>query len=236
MARIKVTVEKSGFLNGTIDPHDPIWVRFRIQHDGGVFWLTVVSVNWGRGYKPGELRNNVERVLEHVDGREHVVLLIQELDEADSAPEHRTVREELKDTLAPAVLVEWWCREPIVVSGAAKVRRERKVMTMDQGSVIGGPPGTGPRRFCVSCIAVIEGVRIGLWNTHPHRGNTGSHKVGMARRLGERVVAREVDALAHLAQLVIGGGDMNDRNYPKSHPREKTAFERGFDTIRYVVA
>jgi hypothetical protein len=206
----KIDVEVAGtfVLGGTIDGHDPIGVRFKITKGRGrnqkIFWLTVVSVNWGRGYNPGEFKRNVMKVLEHVDGREYVVLLMQEIDETDEAPEHKVTKRLLE-------------------------------MTMDQGSAIGAPDGTGPRRFFVSCVAVIEGVKIGFGNQHPHR-NLPSFAVQRARGRGEVVTRQEVRELTEICDLVVHGGDMNDRDYPKSHPKEKVAIERGLDMIRYIKA
>lgn len=232
MGRIRVEVIRRFTLNGTIDGHDPLGVTFRILGGDQPFRLTVITVNWGRGYDAGEFRRNVLNVLNRVEELEYVVLLIQELDEADQAPEHQVFRKAMEPG---TTLVEWWTREPIAVSPGVPVHRQRKVMTMDQGTAIGAPTGTGPRRFFVSCIATIEGVRIGLGNQHPHR-NLPNAKVQTARRRGEAVTRREIRGLVTLCALVVHGGDMNDTDYPKSHPREKTANERGLDTIRYIVA
>lgn len=231
MMKIKVQVVKQFVLNGTIDGHKPVGVTFRILGPGGWFRLTVITVNWGRGYRPGEFHANVVNVLDAVDEKQYVVLLIQELDEADKAPEHQIFRKEMEPG---TTLVEWWTREPIAVSPGVPVKRQRKTMTMDQGSAIGAPQGTGPRRFFTSCIATIEGVLIGFGNQHPHR-KMPHPKVIEARQRGERVTKMEVHALATLADMVVYGGDMNDLNYPKSHPDEKVGNEHGLDTIRYVV-
>jgi len=230
--RIKVAVLRRFTLNGTIDGHDPLGVTFRITGGDRPFRLTVVTVNWGRGYDAGEFKRNVLNVLNRVDELEYVVLLIQELDEADEAPEHELLRKAMEPG---TTLVEWWTREPIAVSPGVKVRRQRKTMTMDQGSVIGAPHGTGPRRFFVSCVAFIEGVKVGLGNQHPHR-SLSDPKVKAARTRGETVTRREVRALVALCDVVVHGGDMNDTNYPKSAPNERVANERGLDTIRLIVA
>lgn len=217
-------------LDGTIDGHDPIGVTLRIAGGLRPFRLTVVSVNWGRGYDPGGFKRNVMRVLNKVGEREYVVLLIQELDETDEAPEHKI----LAGLMEPGTtLVEWSTREPIAVSPGVKVTRKRRTLTMMQGTDIGAPEGTGPTRFLVSCIATIEGVRIGLANQHPHR-DLEHPKVQHARRRGERVTREVVAELVDLCDLVIHGGDMNDRAYPKSHPRERVLHSRDLDTIRLV--
>lgn len=229
---VRVHVVNRFTLPGSIDGHDPLGATFRITGGDKPFRLTVVTVNWGRGYDAGEFKRNVMRVLNRVGELEYVVLLIQELDEADQAPEHQVFRKAMEPG---TTLVEWWTREPIAVSPGAKVTRERKVMTMDQGSAIGAPHGTGPRRFFVSCIAEIQGVRIGLGNQHPHRRMENA-KVKAARKRGEAVTRREVAGLVKLADVAIYGGDLNDTDYPKSHPLEKTANERGLDTIRFVVS
>jgi hypothetical protein len=229
---IRARVLKRFTLNGTIDNHDPIGVTFRITGGLRPFRLTVVSVNWGRGYDPGEFKGNVMRVLERVADRQYVVLLVQELDEADGADEHR-VFEELMEP--GTTLVGWVTREPIAVSPGVKVTRKRRTLTMEQGTRIGAPVGTGPRRYLVSCIATIEGVRIGFGNQHPHRNLTHA-KVQKARRRGERVTREVIGELAELCDLVIHGGDMNDRAYPKAHPRERIVHTRDLDTIRLVAS
>ena len=217
-------------LDGTIDGHDPIGVTLRITGGLRPFRLTVVCVNWGRGYDPGEFRRNVERVLNKVGEREYVVLLIQELDETDEAPEHKVLRGLMEEG---TTLVEWSTREPIAVSPGVKVTRKRRTLTMLQGTDIGAPEGTGPTRFLVSCIATIEGVRIGLGNQHPHR-DLPNAKVQHARSRGERVTREVVAELFDLCDLVIDGGDFNSDDYPPSHPRQKVLHRRGYDYIRLV--
>lgn len=217
-------------LDGTIDGHDPIGVTLRITGGLRPFRLTVVSVNWGRGYDPGEFKANVERVLNKVGEREYVVLLIQELDETDAAPEHRVLAGLMEEG---TTLVEWSTREPIAVSPDVKVTRKRRTLTMMQGTDIGAPVGTGPTRFLVSCIATIEGVRIGLANQHPHR-DLPNAKVQHARARGERVTSEVIAELVDLCDLVIDGGDFNSTDYPLSHPRQKILHHRGLDYIRLV--
>lgn len=227
---IRAQVVNRFTLDGTIDGHDPIGVTLRITGGLRPFRLTVISVNWGRGYDPGEFKRNVMRVLNKVGEREYVVLLIQELDETDEAPEHRV----LAGLMEPGTtLVEWSTREPIAVSPGVKVTRKRRTLTMLQGTDIGAPEGTGPTRFLVSCIATIEGVRIGLGNQHPHR-DLPNAKVQHARARGERVTREVVAELLDLCDLVVHGGDMNDHAYPKAHPRERILHSRGLDTIRLV--
>jgi hypothetical protein len=235
---VQVQVIKRAVLTGTIDGHDPLLVTFRIKGPEGWFRLTVVCVNWGRGYTPKQFLNNVNRVIDKTEEKHYVVLLLQEIDEADLSPEHKVIRGEVP---AGSTFVEWGTREPIIVWPGIPVRRERKVMTMDQGSEIGAPKGTGPRRFFVSCVTLIEGVRIGFGNQHPHRVDRDWSKkdqavVAAARKRGEMITKREVGELVELCDLTIHGGDMNDLNYPKSHPKEQVALEHGLDTIRYIVA
>lgn len=227
---IRVRVVNRFTLDGTIDGHDPIGVTLRITGGLRPFRLTVVSVNWGRGYDPGEFKRNVVRVLNKVGEREYVVLLIQELDEDDAAPEHRIAAGMMEPG---TTLVEWSTREPIAVSPGVKVTRKRRTLTMAQGIDIGAPAGTGPTRFLVSCIATIEGVRIGLGNQHPHR-DLPNAKVQHARRRGERVTREVVAELVDLCDLVVDGGDFNDEHPPKAHPRQRTLHSRGPDAIRLV--
>lgn len=229
---VRVEVVNRVTLPGTIDGHKPLVVTFRIKGPQGWFRLTVVTVNWGRGYAPGEFHRNVLNVLNKVGEREYVVLLMQEIDEADAAAEHEAIRRELEPG---TTLVEWWTREPIAVSPGVKVTHQRKKMTMDQGTAIGAPAGTGPRRFIVYCIATIEGVRIGLANQHPHRYSLHGKAVAKARKRGERITRIVLGALARVCDLVIDGGDLNTAHYPKSHPRQRIAFQRGLDWVRYIM-
>lgn len=156
------------------------------------FWLTVVCVNWGRGYEPGEFKRNVQNVLKFTGGREHVVLLAQEVDEEpDPAHEHKR----LASMLEPEThKVGWDTREPILLSPPFNVRRERKVKTMGAGGDIGAPAGTGPTRFAVSCIGGIAGLDVGFGNTHPHR-NLPNSAVQKARADGRRIFKREMTDL-----------------------------------------
>jgi hypothetical protein len=236
--RVNCRVLRKFTINLTIDKHDAIGVVYRITGGDQPFNLMVISANLGRGYDMVEFKRNVMRVLNTMDDVTYCVLLLQEVDEADKAPE----RQIIKNSMEPGTTcVMWWTREPIAVSPGVPVRRERKTMTMDQGSEIGAPKGTGPRRFIVSCIGTIHGVKIGFWCQHPHRVDpdwTPKQKqvVINARERGVRVTKAEVHALTTLCDIVTGGGDMNDPNYPKTHPKEWTAHERGLDTIRCVVA
>lgn len=231
MAKVNAKVLRRFTLNGTIDGHDPIGVTWKITGGDEPFRFTVITVNWGRGYDPGEFHRNVMNVLNKVGDEEHVALLVQELDEEDAVDEHRVFKRALEPK---TTLVGWYTREPIAVSPGARVYRKRRRMTMDQGTRIGAPAGTGPRRFLVSCIAEIHGVKIGLANQHPHR-NLDNARVQRARRRGEAVTRSVVAELVDLCDIVIHGGDMNDTDYPKSHPREHVAFERDLDTIRCIV-
>lgn len=156
------------------------------------YWLTVVSVNWGRGYRPGEFKANVLNVLEHTDGREHVVILTQELDEEpDPAHEKRVYRA----MLDPGThRVGWRTREPIALSPPFDVRRERIVKTMGAGGAIGAPKGTGPTRYAVSCIGGVGGLEVGFGNTHPHR-RMPNRAVARARVSGQRVFRGEMNRL-----------------------------------------
>lgn len=194
-------------------------------------WLTVVCVNWGRGYKPGEFKANVENVMEFVDGREHVVILPQELDEADRAPEKIRFKSMLE---SGTELVGWRTNEPIVLSPSFSVRRERVVMTMDAGLRIGAPAGTGPRRHSVTCIGRDEatGIELGFGNTHPHR-NLPNRVVQKAREEGEEIFSEELTDLYKTNTSTIWGADANDRDFPMMITGEKTAIYRGFDLIRF---
>ena len=230
MSDVRVRVLRRFTLNGTIDPHDPIGVTLRVTGGDRPFRVTFVTVNWGRGYDPGEFKRNVQRVLNRVREEEHVVLLVQELDEADPAPEHKVFGAMLEPGSRK---IAWDTHEPIVVSPGAKVSKPRRRMTMDAGLRIGAPAGTGPRRFLVSCLVEVHGVTFGVGNQHPHR-NLPNEKVQEARSRGRQVTRQVVRELEQLADFVVHGGDMNDRNYPKSHPDEEVLIERGLDTLRII--
>jgi endonuclease/exonuclease/phosphatase family metal-dependent hydrolase len=231
MFRVRARLLKRFVLDGTIDGHDPIGVVLRITGGLRPFRLVVITANLGRGYTPAVLKANVQRIIERVDEAQHVLLLLQEIDEADPADEHELLLRELDEG---TTLVGWSTREPIAVSPGVKVVRKRRVLLMEQGTKIGAPEGTGPRRDLVSCVAVIEGVRIGVFNQHPHR-DLPDAKVQRARRRGERVAARVLAELTQVCDLVVWGGDVNDRSYPKLHARERNLHTKGNDTIRLVV-
>lgn len=229
---IRVRVVKRFVLNGTIDGHDPIGVTLRVTGGLRPFRVTFITANLGRGYSPAKFRRNVWRILDAVNERQYVVLLLQEIDEADPAEEH----EKLLRWMEPGTtLVGWETREPIAVSPDVMVGRKRRTLLMEQGSVIGAPEGTGPTRQLVSCVITIEGVRIGAANQHPHR-NLPHPKVQYARRRGERVTREELAELAEVTDLTVWGGDVNDHHYPKAHPVEQNVHTRGNDTLRLIVA
>lgn len=192
--------------------------------------LTVVSVNWGRKYRPGELKANVERVVDRFDDRRFVAYLVQELDEADKAPEHAVFASELGPK---ARKVGWKTHEPICLD-VLDFRRPRVRMTMKAGLEIGAPAGTGPRRYAVACIGEMAGMEVGFGNTHPHR-NMQNARVQTARRRGEKVF-REVLTEMYEAgggTSVIWGADTNDLSFPEMIKGERTAMKRGLDVIRY---
>lgn len=228
---IRVRVVKRFTLNGTIDGHNPIGVTLRVTGGLEPFRITFVSANLGRGYDPGEFRHNVLEILDRVDERQYVVLLLQEIDELDPAEEH----EKLLRWLEPGTtLVGWTTREPIAISPGVHVDLKRRTLLMEQGTKIGAPEGTGPRRDLVTCRLTIEGVRIGAGNQHPHR-DLDNDAVQLARRGGERTTRRVVGRdLYDECDFVVHGGDFNDRNYPKAHPREKTLHSDGPDSLRII--
>jgi len=230
-------------LNGTIDGHKPIGVTWRIKGNDGFFRITFISVNWGRGYAPGEFHRNVMNVLNKVGEREYVVLLIQELDEADKAPERKIFMAEMEPgtTLIPSPKRRVSYRETIAVSPGVKVTGQRMKLTMAAGQQIGANPGTGPNRFFVSCYITVEGVRIFVGDQHPHHVDPNSSDdnkfvVEQARRRGVAITRVEVNRGIKSAEMGVYGGDMNDADYPQVHKNEQVAMERGLDTIRWVLA
>lgn len=238
---LHVDVLRTFTLDGTIDGHDPVGVVFRITGGDEPFRLVVVTVNWGRGYAPGEFRANVLRVLDATDERQYVVLLIQELDEDDSAPERKIFMADMEPGTSLVPEPPTPGRETIAVSPEVLVNHRRRVMTMDEGQKIGAPKGTGPRRFFVSCVITINGVKIGLGDQHPHRVDPdwdehARNVVEQARRRGVSVSSHEVHLLMLESDVSIYGGDMNDTTYPHLVAGEKVAAQRGLDTVRYVVS
>lgn len=220
---IRADVVRRFVLDGTIDGHDPIGVVLRVTGGLRPFKLVPISANLGRGYSPEKFKRNVWRILNEIDElqsrneRTHVVLLLQEIDEADPAEEH----ELLLRWLEPGTtLVGWETREPIAVSPGVPVDRKRTTLLMAQGTDIGAPVGTGPARQLVSCRATIEGVRIGFGCQHPHR-NLPDERVQAARRRGRRVTRDVVSDLVDCCDLVVHGGDLNAKRYPSSHPHER---------------
>lgn len=197
----------------------------------GRFYVTAITVNWGRGYDPGVFRRNVMRVMKFADKREHVVILPQELDEEpDPAREHPV----FNSMLEPGTKKVFWnSREPIILSPDFKVNRRRRIITMGSGEEIGGPNGTGPRRYAVTCVSEFEGVELGWGNTHPHRRMPGHPRVEKARSVGENIFANELQAMYSKGISGIWGGDMNDPIVPKLVSNERVAIRKGLDHLRY---
>lgn len=198
----------------------------------GTFWLTVVSVNWGRGYEPGVFGRNVRLVLEFVDGREHVVILPQELDEEpDPAHEH----DRFASMLEPGTRKVYWpTREPIILSPSFDVVHRNRVKIMGSGVEIGAPRGTGPARHLTTCVAEFEGVRLAFGNAHPHR-DLDNERVRVARDEGaERMSAGLCEVRAFDGGTSgIYGTDYNSRRMPRMVPGEKVAHHRDLDHLRY---
>jgi hypothetical protein len=189
-----LTLLKTGTLNGTIDPHDPLWALFLATQGETKIRLLVVTVNWGRGYDPGEFRRNVLNVTRFAGEFDHVVLLVQELDENDAAPEHPI----FASCLEPGTKTAGWrTHEPIALSPGFGVSRRRVVETMAAGLELRppAPKGTGPTRHSVTCVAKIGDIELGFGNTHPHR-NMPNKTVQAARRRGERVFDHELTGLS----------------------------------------
>lgn len=227
---IRAQVVKTFVLDGTIDGHDPIGVVLRITGGLQPFRLVVVCANLGRGYSPAKFKANVLRILEHVEERQYVVLLLQEIDEADPADELRLLRRWMEPGTK---IVGAHTREPIAVSPGVRVHARRPVLTMRQGTDIGAPVGTGPDRHLVTCVVVIEGVRIGFGNQHPHR-DLPNEQVRKARRRGQQVTREELAELVRVCDLVVDGADWNDRHYPRSHPHQRELIRRNLDSIRLI--
>jgi hypothetical protein len=191
----RLKVINTGTLNGTIDPHDPLWALFQCNQGDTTMRLLVITVNWGRGYDPGVFKQNVLRVTRLAGRFDHVVILVQELDEADPAPEHKV----FASCLEPGTKkVGWDTHEPIVLSPAFKVpaRDQHVVVTMAAGLDLKppAPAGTGPTRHSVTCIARFGDVELGFGNTHPHR-DLPIKTVQAARAHGERVFAHQLEDL-----------------------------------------
>lgn len=199
----------------------------------GRFYVTVVCVNWGRGYGPGVFKENVLRVMKHTRRREHVIILPQELDEEpDPANEHKVFGSMLEPGTRK---VFWRSREPLILSPDFNISRRRRVLTMGSGEEIGGPRGTGPRRYAVTCVAELEGIRFGVGNTHPHRRMPGHDRVMRARDRGERIFSNELKLLRASNGGIPGiwGADMNDTLVPALVAKERVAVRRGLDHLRY---
>lgn len=201
----------------------------------GRFWLTVVSFNLGRKYRPGQFTRSLLRIMDHIDGREHVVLLPQELDEEpDPANEHKRLAAEL---VPGTRRVYWRTREPILLSPGFDVVLRRRVKIMGSGLELGDDlRGVGPARHLSMCVARERrtGIRLGFGNFHPHRRDLDP-RVDAARDEADDVVS---DALSRLRQFGDGvpgayGTDYNARRMPRMVPSERTAVADGLDHLRY---
>jgi hypothetical protein len=199
----------------------------------GKFYLTAVTVNWGRKYDPGVFKRNVANVLRFTNKREHVVIFVQELDEEpDPAKEHKVFNSMLEPGTKK---VFWRSHEPIILSPDFRVFDRRRVLTMGSGEEIGGPVGTGPRRYGVGCVAEYEGIRFALGNTHPHRRMPGHLRVELARRAGENIFGDMLRRYrrSHGGIPGIWGADFNDPVIPDFVAMERVAKDRGLDHLHY---
>lgn len=211
----------------------------------GRFWLTVVSFNLGRKYRPGQFTRSLLRVMEHVDGREHVVLLPQELDEEpDPANEHARLAREL---VPGTRRVYWRTREPILLSPGFDVVTRRRVKIMGSGREIDaarnyvGTPlrGVGPARHLSMCVARERrtGIRLGFGNFHPHRSGLDP-RVDEARDQGAGIVSTSLNRLRRPDDHEGGvsgayGTDYNSRRMPRMVAGERVAVADGLDHLRY---
>lgn len=232
---------RTGHLDGTIDGHDPIFATFRVSGGLREFLLSVYSVNLGRGYTHAQFLANIKRVFAHASrGTRYIVILLQEIDEADPSKEHAEIRKMVVDMFGDdAHFIQWYTRESIILIGAdIEVLNSRKRMTMDQGTMLKpkAPSGTGPRRFITWVRFRVHGVVLGAANQHPHRYSLRARGVVLARARGERVTRIVLAMLVRICEIVFDGGDLNTPNYPKSHPDQKVAIRRGLDYIRWIVS
>lgn len=197
------------------------------------FYLTVVGVNWGRGYEPGEFLRNVRRVMDKVDDRQHYVILPQELDEEpDPANEHKR----FASVLEPGVSkVYWRTREPIVLSPGFEVIKRKRVKLMGSGLEIGAAKGTGPARHISTCVAEFKDVRLFFGNWHPHRSKL-SARVDEARDTGAVIAGETLRSMFCYDRGTSGiyATDYNARTMPRMVPGEKVAHHQGLDHMRYV--
>lgn len=189
----KLKVLKTGTLNGTIDKHDPIWALFLATQGKTRKRILVISVNWGRGYDEGEFKANVLRVVKFSGHYDDVILLVQELDEADRAPEHKVFGAMLEKGTKK---VGWNTYEPIILSPNFKVTKRSVVVTMKAGLdlVPPAPEGTGPTRHGVACVAELGDIELVVGNTHPHR-NLKLKTVQDARDRGTKVFRHQLMGL-----------------------------------------
>lgn len=197
------------------------------------FFVTAITVNWGRGYEPGEFKANVQRVMRFADRREHVVIFVQELDEEpDLGKEHAVFNSMLEPGTKK---IFWRSHEPIILSPDFKVLDRWRVKTMGSGKEIGGPRGTGPARYGVYGVVSLHGLKFGLGNTHPHRRMPGEPRVVLARERGETIWGQGLQKVrrSHGGIPGIWGADFNEIITPKFVPMEHVAKDRGLDHLHY---
>lgn len=197
------------------------------------FYLTAVTVNWGRHYDPGEFKANVQKVLRFTSRSEHVVIFVQELDEEpDRGHEHFVFNSMLEPGTKK---VFWRSHEPIILSPDFRILDRARVKTMGSGQEIGGPVGTGPARYGVGCVASYDGIVFGLGNTHPHRRMPGHPRVELARAHGENTWASFLTEIRSSRGGIPGiwGADMNETTTPKYVNLERVAKDRGLDHLHF---
>jgi len=185
--------------------------------------IYVWTANFGRGVSVPVFQRNALEVMKS-DHEASCATCIQELDEADKPDEHAFV----KELAGKDHLVGFQTHVPIVVARRYTVRVPRVKPTSE------GVPHQSPRRNVVSCR--IEHPRkpdvpgVALLNNHAPR-NTPVLREQIKENREE--FGQEVWRVWEQQHSYIWAGDMNDQNFPKLTPGEKTAVHAGLDYIRY---
>lgn len=193
--------------------------------------IEVWNINLGRGYKPGELKANIERVLRKARS-EWAILIFQEIDEADSANEHAVLWGLAHEDYARA---GWRDAVPILVG------RDRGLIVRRRIS----PAGAGLAKVTPHRVVSEALVRmIGRGTNNPLEGwplfvFLGTHlaldrEATKTRRARTRAVLK-ARAMWHAARgrVVVYALDTNTHGtFPTMIPGEVTIRRRGIDLIR----
>lgn len=186
--------------------------------------MNLFTANFGRGVSPFEYRANVRRVRKRFAWP---VIGCQEIDEADEAPEHAILHEEIGEGYRYA---EFTSHVPIAIPKDFQI--ERVILTPS----CKGLPGYTPDRVIVQ--AKVRNLKqpslppFVLVNTHFPRKDP---KLATRRRQCRDAMVKVLDRWYEQGVTTFYTGDFNTLDMSKFHRRDQRIVHAGLDYIGAVV-